>query len=132
MANDSPYEGVWRKPAEESVDLYPGLVVHDGRVSGSITTGRSRLPLWAFVGVGILHGWDEAERGWEPSEYGWDKERTAEFVGNLLEMRGEFARLLLVLAEVERTERSNKPWWDVTRRRKQVADQLRRCLAVVE
>jgi hypothetical protein len=53
----SGYEGVWREPSEESVDLYPGLVVHDGRVSGSITTGRSRLPLWAFMFVAIRDGW---------------------------------------------------------------------------
>lgn len=34
--------GVWREPAEESHDLYPGPCVHDNRVSGSITVGRSR------------------------------------------------------------------------------------------
>jgi len=96
--------GVWREPAEETVDLYPGLVVHDGRVTGSMTTGRSRLPLWCFVYTAITEGWGEVEDNWKPSEYGWTAERFASFLYDLLEMRGEFARLLLLLANTTRVD----------------------------
>ena len=87
--------GPWRHPDEESVDLYPGLVVHDGRVSGSITAGRSRLPLWAFSWEAITRGWGEVETGYEPGRYGIGAEDFAQFVTDLLEQRGEFGRLVL-------------------------------------
>ena len=160
---------MWREPAEESVDLYPGLVVHDGRVSGSITVGQSRLPLWALVQTAIRNGWDEVEEGWSPSDYGWTEKEMAQFLYFLLEMRGEFGRLLLLLANAERVEgeredvtlgdaemvvyttEENRPnfadsegvivrsfdevppcWWEQDDLRDRVADQLRRCLAVLE
>jgi hypothetical protein len=135
MAN---HEQIWRTPDEESIDLYPGLVVHDGRVSGSITTGQSRLPLWAFAWVAIARGWDEVELGWEPSRYSWTAEKMGEFIHDLLEMRGEFARLLLVMADAERCERKRgeRPmgpaWWDTKKHRERVAGQLRRCLETLE
>lgn len=100
----SPHYGPWREPAEESTDLYPGLVVCDNRHSGSITVGRSRLPVSAFVGY---ESWAEVVAGWDYIEgpgYEWTHERHANFLYHLLEMRGEFARLLLVLADVERDE----------------------------
>lgn len=94
----------WRSPAEETED-YPGLIVHDGRQTGSITFGRSRLPLWAIIGELIRgDGWAGVETGWEPSQYGWDEEGFAEFLAHLLNMRGEFARLLCVLANEERKD----------------------------
>lgn len=126
--------GPWRDPDEESVDLYPGLVVHDGRVSGSITVGRSRLPLWAFVGLVPTHGWDEAERSYDLAEMGYTATALGAFLHDLLEMRGEFGRLLLVLADAERCENSpggRHPWWETKRHRKRIGDQLRRCLAAV-
>ncbi len=130
--------GVWREPAERTED-YPGLVVWDARVSGSITTGDSRLPLWAFAGVVARHGWSEAESGWEPSEYGWDAEAHDHFIYNLMEMRGEFARLLCVLADVERREQEREeqdfqndhPWWADDLDRERVVQQLERCLDVL-
>ena len=127
----------WRYPDEESVDLYPGLVVCDGRVSGSITVGRSRLPLWAFIGSAISDGWDAVEAGYSPTEhYGFTEQDLAGFLYDLLEQRGEFGRLLLVLADAERCERTRggfgKAWWETKRHRKRVADQLRRCLAALE
>lgn len=130
--------GPWREPAEESDDLYPGLCVHDGRQSGSITVGCSRLPVWAFIWPAIVHGWDqEAEWGYEPSQYGWDADKMGAFLHNLMELRGEFGRLLLVLADAERCERvrprwDGPAWWETKKHRKRVADQLRRCLAVLE
>lgn len=127
----------WRQPAEESADLYPGLVVCDNRVSGSITVGRTRLPLWAFIGEVIRSGWEDAEKSYSITEYGMTPESLAEFLYNLLECRGEFGRLLLVLADAERSERRQRrpipePWWSRAKQRKKVAAQLRRCLAVVE
>jgi hypothetical protein len=111
-------------------------VVHDGRVSGSITVGASRLPLWALASTAITHGWDEVESGWEPTErYGYTADDLADFLTDLLEARGEFGRLLLVLADAERCERQRgawRPWWGTKRHRRRVADQLRRCLASLE
>lgn len=128
--------GPWREPAEESVDLYPKLVVWDDRVTGSITLGRSRLPLWAFVPMIPGHGWSEAEHSYDLAGYDYTPDDLAHFLGDLLECRGEFGRLLLVLADAERCERRRQmrgePWWRTKRHRKRVADQLRRCLAVVE
>lgn len=129
------HRGPWRYPDEESVDLYPGLVVCDGRVSGSITLGRSRLPLWCFVPMIPAHGWSEAEHSYDLASLDYTPEALAHFLGDLLEMRGEFGRLLLVLADAERCERqrtADKPWWATKRHRKRVADQLRRCLATLE
>lgn len=131
------YDGIWRDPDEESTDLYPDLVVHDGRVSGSITVGQSRLPVWAFIGSVIRSGWEEAERGWDyiESEYGMTAEKMAKFIYCLMEQRGEMGRLLLVVADAERCEQQRgdfRPWWRTKRHNKRVADQLRRCLAALE
>lgn len=101
--------GPWRDPDEESTGLYPGLVVHDGRVSGSITVGQSRLPLWAFVGLIPTHGWEEADFAYNLTECGYTAEAHGQFLRDLLEMRGEFARLLLVLADAERCEQKRGP-----------------------
>lgn len=125
---------IWRHPPEESDDLYPGLTVSDNRVTGSITVGRSRLPVWAFVSEAVTHGWDSAEHFYEPSEYGMDAEDLGTFLYRLMELRGEFGRLLLLLADAERCESlsGHRPWWKTKRHRKRVGDQLRRCLATLE
>ncbi len=127
--------GIWRHPAEESRNLYPGLVVHDDRVTGSITAGASRLPLWCFVGLMVLAGWSDAEvAAYEPDQYGWTAERMAEFLASLLDERGEFARLLLILADVERRDSGRmergdtRAWYEVAGQRARVVRQLRRCL----
>ena len=119
----------YRRPAEES-HLYPGLCLADNRVTGSITVGCSRLPLWAFAGWDwdeVVHGWDYIEK-----DYGWTHAKQAGFLHDLLQNRGEFGRLLLLLADAERCEHArggwNKPWWETKRHPKRVAAQLRRCL----
>lgn len=126
--------GPWRTPDAESVDLYPKLCVHDGRVSGSITVGQSRLPLWCLIGDAIHEDWSVVEDNWSPTaSYGFTASDLASFLGNLTDLRGEFARLLLVLADAERLDRATgNPWWRVKRHRKRVGDQLRRCLTTVE
>ena len=127
-------DGVWRHPAEESINLYPGLVVSDNRVSGSITIGQSRLPLWAFVSWLPEGGWEPVVQAWDDieTEYGWTAEKMGGFLNDLMELRGEFARLLLVLADAERLDTSHRHWWETKRHRKRVGDQLRRCLTALE
>jgi hypothetical protein len=128
--------GPWREPDAETNE-YPNLWVHDGRVSGSITVGPSRLPLWSFVGWVPTLGWDEVVKSWPyiEDEYGWTADRMGEFLHYLMEQRGEFARLLLVLADAERCEHVrgqwDKPWWQTKVHRKRVRKQLQRCLDVL-
>jgi hypothetical protein len=133
--NSKPaHEGVWRSPDVESLDLYPGLVVHDGRVSGSITIGQSRLPLWAVIHTALNGGFDRVELEYGPT--GWNGEEFTHFLYNLLESRGELARLLLVLADVERQESlddsSDLVWWDRADQRSRVRDALTAALAAID
>lgn len=121
---------IWRYPAVESHE-YPGLCLHDMRVTGSITAGCSRLPLWAFTWTAVTQGWEAVEAGWAPT-YGWNAEKMGEFLYNLLEQRGEFGRLLLILADVERRERHDKFWDEMPTLRKRVLRQLQRCTEALE
>jgi hypothetical protein len=123
--------GPWRTPGEFD-KLYPGLSINDNRVSGSIVVGRTRLPVWAFIFEVIRDGYDSAIKDYSADEYGLSAEDCAAFIANLMQCRGEFGRLLLILADVERRERGNKAWWEKRRDRQRVATALRRCLAVVE
>lgn len=100
---------IWRDPPELSDDLYPGLSVWDARVSGSITIKDSRLPLWAIMWAALVNGWDDVEYGWSPTEhYDYTEDDLGHFLADLLEMRGEFGRLLLLLANAERLEREGE------------------------
>ena len=127
---------IWRDPAEETNGLYPGLTVCDNRVTGSITLGQSRLPAWALRTD--FPDWDDyATDQTKPGgpHHGVSKDDLRWFIHNLLEMRGEFGRLLLILADGERRDANRslrgRPWWEKKGQRKRVADQLRRCLAVL-
>ena len=127
--------GPWREPDERTTD-YPGLEVWDARVSGSITLADSRLPLWAFTWIAVTDDWDtQVEAGWSPGErYGWTADNHGAFLTDLLEQRGEFARLLCILADVERRAReqdSDRVWWDRKKQRARVMTQLQRCLDVL-
>lgn len=129
---------VWRKPAAETED-YPGFVVHDGRVSGSITAGHSRLPLWSMI-VGLVDtGWQSVAGDWEDPHI--TKEQLSGFLYYLLEQRGEFARLLCVLADVERQESesmrdSEAPedflsWYEQEDKRERVLAALQICVDIL-
>lgn len=145
-------DGPWRHPAEATED-YPGLWVHDGVQSGSITFGQTRLPIWSpqwqVVDLGDYVQPDDPETEWRD---------TAEtFVSHLLGQRGEFARLLLAIANAERAEQERdeieteqhfakahpdsvfcdcmfrlpSAWWDDPDLSAPVLEALRRCLAVL-
>lgn len=106
-------------------------MVADDVVTGSINVRNSRLPLWAIIGTAIIQGWDVVEKGWEPGEhYGYTKEDLAHFLYCLLEQRGEFGRLLLLLAKAEASERSDDfgCWWEKPYYRERVRTQLQNCL----
>lgn len=127
-----------REPAEESTDIYPGLVVHDGRVNGSITAGQSRLPLWALISSLTEGGFKQVAKDWE-NLHGLTEDNLGDFLYHLLEQRGDFARLILVLADVERrsleieetTEYLSVAWWLHPEMAGRVREALQRCLDVL-
>jgi hypothetical protein len=84
---------------------YPGLIVHDGRVHGAITTGHSRLPLFCVLPVAVFSGFATVLEEYPSCAVGADE--LSGFVRNLFEQRYDFARLLCVLADVERADH----WW---------------------
>jgi len=114
MTAEQAAKRLFRRRGRETED-YPGLVVCDNRVSGSITAGRSRLPLWALTGTLSANGWAGVEENWEDT-HGLTNETFFEFVHHLLESRRSFGRLLSILADVarredERRERVDWPFW---------------------
>lgn len=123
-----------RQPAEETVDLYPGLCVDDDRVSGSITVGSSRLPLWAFVGTIVMDDWEAVagEEGNFPQvekDYGWTQQMMSDFLYHAMQSRGEFGRLTLLMAEMNRLGKSaNESWISKADNRERMKEQLQRCL----
>lgn len=151
--------GVWREPYEETED-YPGFVVHDGRVAGALTIGRSRLPLYSILPDSLT----ESSVAHAAEAFGTDitRDEVLGFLCDLLSgVRGEFARLLLAIANAERLEQEREdeilaaadtegtglvditpgregavqlppPWWDDPVLRAPVASQLLRCLDALE
>ncbi len=123
------YQGVLRIPATETLG-FPKLMVNDNVVTGSINVRGTRLPLWAIISTVINEGWEAVEHGWSPEKrYAYSREDLARFLFYLLEQRGEFGRLLLLLANVEKPERrGDVSWWETATARRQVIRQLQRCL----
>ena len=119
------YSRIWREPPEESVDIYPGLVVRDNRVSGSITIRQSRLPLWTLIGTAIQEDWTSVQEGWNVADYNYSAEELADFLYHLLESRGEFARLILELANAHK---QNDFWWIEEEICEKVGVRLQNCL----
>lgn len=131
------HEGIWRSPNEETVGAYPGLAVHDGRVSGSITIGASRVPLWALTGALRVGGWEEIESDYGIGEIlgGLGEDELWALIHHLFQMRGEFARLLCVLGDVERVEElvdDDRAWWDEPGQRRRVREALLNCLKALD
>ena len=123
------YQAIWRDPAKQT-NGFPKLMVNDNCVTGSINVRNTRLPLWAIISTAINEGWGAVEQGWGPEKhYGYTKEDLAHFLYCLLEQRGEFGRLLLLLASVEKPDyKGDLAWWDIQSARRRVIRQLERCL----
>ncbi len=119
------YKRIWRKPSEENTDIYEGLVVQDNRVSGSITIRQSRLPLWTLVGTAIRENWSDVQDSWNVEDNDYSADELADFLYHLLEMRGEFARLLLELANANK---QSDFWWIDEEICENVRHQLQKCL----
>lgn len=120
------YQGVWRTSGIETRG-FPKLMVDDEVVTGSINIRGTRLPLWAIISTVINEGWEQVERSWSPEKhYGYSRQDLAHFLYNLLEQRGEFGRLLLLLANVERV--NDDGWWEKKGSRQRVIKQLQNCL----
>lgn len=126
MSKNPKYQAIWREPAIQT-DGFPGLMVSDDVQTGSINVRGTRLPLWAIISTAINEGWDKVERGWSPDgHYGFCKNDLAHFLYCLLEQRGEFGRLLLLLANAE--HRNDCGWWEKASMRHRVMKQLQNCL----
>jgi hypothetical protein len=122
--------GILRQPSEDTDNLYPGLTVCDDRVTGSINAGRTRLPLWAFIGTVVEESWVEANKNFEVESTGLSKRDLSDFLYNLLEMRGEFGRLLLLMAEAYRVGADE--WHDDPVLCRRMQEQLQQCLKALE
>ena len=128
MAKVIKYGGIWRTPAVQT-NGFPKLMLCDDVVTGSINVRNTRLPLWAIITTAIIEGWDAVERGWSPEErYGYTKEDLAHFLYCLLEQRGEFWRLLLLLAKAEHSEKDFDCWWETPYYCNKVKAQLQNCI----
>ena len=130
---ERPYAGIphLREPDEETED-FPGVIVHDGRMTGSITAGRTRLPLWCFIADLVEHGWKHTEENRDITEI--TQEQLSSFLYYLLEHRGDFGRLLCVLADIERqsseiqTRGETFSWWYHPEMKARVRAALQRCI----
>ena len=130
-----PYAGIphLREPDLETED-YPNFVVHDARMSGSITAGYTRLPLWCFVSEMVRGGWAKVADDRDIDSI--TEDQLATFLYYLLEARGDFGRLLCVLADVERramraSERDPNgvfTWWYHPKMKARVREALQRCI----
>ena len=107
---------------------YPNLIVCDGRVTGQITVHRSRLPLSTIAGMALHRGWGEVVAGWDyiETDYGFTEADLAGFIYDLLDVRHEQARLLCIMADIQRRTRPRKA--DTERLRVALID----CLAALQ
>ncbi len=85
---------------------YPGLIVHDGRVHGAITPGHSRLGFFALIPNVASWGYSGAAELYPELPELISEVALSTFLGDLFEHRQDFARLLCVLADLQRWERS--------------------------
>ncbi len=93
------------KLAYEITEDYPGLIVHDGRQSGAITIGHTRLPISAVMSTIVAEGWSGFEKGWGPVAENYDGYMAVDlsrFLGDLFDVRKEVARLVLSIANWNR------------------------------
>lgn len=109
---------------DKHLEHYPGLVVMDGRVTGSITLGHSRLPLWCLPAHFDI-GWHTGD----PNSHGTTDSDLTDFAHNLFEMREDWARLVLILADEHRMAMRGTGWFgDSQRAKKRLRAALQACL----
>ncbi len=132
------FQGPWRVDAPEppGTEDYPGLVVCEGHRRGSIRTKERGLELWCWAYDAIVNGFDSAEADYDT---GTTADEFARLVANLLNQRGEFGRLVCVLADVERWEVDMEEdhdqfvaWWQDRGQRARVRAALLECVAALD
>lgn len=147
--------GPWQRPGYRGDDIYPPFACDDGMRAGGVNIGNTRQLvhdlLWSVVGG----GWERAV-----SDYGEQcctADDYARFLHDLLDVRGEFGRLLLTFAAAEKAEADKdeaavskhfaevhpneevcdcetgvyRSWWEDPELSEPVVAQLRRCLDVL-
>lgn len=148
--------GPWQRPDYHGDDIYPPFGCWDKMRAGGVNIGNTRQLVHDLIGSILTGGWDQAV-----SEFG-DQACTDDdygrFIHDLLGVRGEFGRLLLTLAAAEKAEhdkveadserhfaevhpgshlcdcggRIPLAWWEDPDLSRPVAEQLRRCIDVLE
>lgn len=146
--------GPWRRPDYKADDIYPPFGCWDKMRAGGVNISGSRLLVHDVLWSLVAGGWDRAVNEFTPP---CSPDEYRRFLHDLLDARGEFGRLLLVLAAAERMERDRDEadgdehfatahprsnlcdcgripvsWWEDAEMRQPVIDQLRRCLAALE
>jgi hypothetical protein len=119
---------------EPTDGLFPGLSVWDARMAGAITLKDSRLPVYVLASMVMKYGddWERVTDSYDvPEWYEWTDVRL--LVTMMLNLRGEWAKLVLIMADGERRRSHNGlPWWRKKRDRARVRAQLLRCLAMLD
>jgi hypothetical protein len=92
--------------------------------------------MWAVTGLALSSGWEAVEREYYPDEYtnqyhSFTEGSAGEFFHNLMQHRGEFGRLVLLLADVERCSTMRWDWTQTRKHTDRLADQLERCLKLL-
>ena len=77
-----------------------------------------------MIRTAIQENWKDVQDSWDVEEYHYSAEEFSEFLYDLLEARGEFARLLL---EIANANRENIHWWTDSGLSERVRDQLQIC-----
>jgi hypothetical protein len=120
---------------------YPSFIVHDGRVTGSITFGPTRLALRGPIGTMVYAGFSRAVESWPSLAEQSSPEALGNFLEDLFQQSKEFGRLLCVLADVERQEREARlgsrepfspPWYAHAENVERVRASLQSCLQHLE
>jgi hypothetical protein len=155
---NEPY-GPWQRPGYDGADIYPPFACDDRMRAGGVNIGSTRQLVHDLLASIMEGGWEWAVESFgpqacEPGDY-------ARFLHDLLNVRGEFGRLLLTLAAAERAENDRHdavldeatggkgglvnitpgdpeavelppPWWESPDLIAPVVAQLRRCLAILD
>lgn len=151
--------GPWQRPEYKGDTIYPGFGCWDQMRAGGVNIGSTRQLVHDLIGSIMEGGWDAAVDDY--GEQSCSADDYCRFLYDLLNVRGEFGRLLLTLAAAERAETERETavldqatggqggivnitpgdpdavqlppaWWEDPELKAPVVDQLRRCLAVLE